>query len=354
MRVLIVCDFLFKYGSQQAMALTRTGLDVAILCRSHALEFGGSEAERDAWLSNLRAHGVRLFVVPGRVRSLSALPAMLGLRRQLRRWRPQIVHVHENHDPRLLALTSGYRTVLTVHDPLGHPGAPELTRGENWVFRRWFVRAERFVVHSRALIDELAPIVGGSERIVVIPHGATPRPEPLTAPAGPTVLMFGRLEAYKGVEVLVEAMRLLWIDRPDARLIVAGHGEASNLVPSDPRITLIARYIAESDVEPLLAKASVLVLPYTQASQSGVGLLAIAAGLPVVVSDLGGLPELAYEPSFVAEAGRPDTLAETIRRHIDDGADVRREVLRHARERFSWEHAAELTRELYDDLDRRS
>ena len=79
-----------------------------------------------------------------------------------------------------------------------------------------------------------------------------------------------------------------------------------------------------------------LVLPYTQASQSGVGLLAIAAGLPVVVSDLGGLPELAYEPSFVAEAGGPDTLAETIRRHIDDGADVRREVLRHARERFSW------------------
>ena len=99
-----------------------------------------------------------------------------------------------------------------MHDPLGHPGAPELTRGENWVFRRWFVRAERFV-HSRALIDELAPIVGGSERIVVIPHGATPRPEPLTAPAGPTVLMFGR--RGQSVEVLVEAMRLVWIDRAE-------------------------------------------------------------------------------------------------------------------------------------------
>jgi glycosyltransferase involved in cell wall biosynthesis len=353
-RVLIVCDFLFKYGSQQAMALTRAGLDVAMLCRSHALEFGGSEDEREEWLANLGAHGVRLFVIPGRVRSPSALPAMVGLRRELRRWRPQVVHVHENHDPRLLALTTGFRTVLTVHDPLGHPGAPELTSGENWVFRRWFVRARRFVVHSGTLIEELAPIVGGTDRIVVIPHGTTSRKAPLAPPATPTVLLFGRLEAYKGVEVLVEAMRLVWAGRQDVRLIVAGHGDASKLVPSDPRITLTDRYIPESEVEALLSKASLLALPYTQASQSGVGLLAIAAGLPVVVSDLGGLPELAYEPSFVAEAGRPDVLADTIRRHIDDGADVREAVLRHAREHFSWERAAELTKALYEELVPRS
>ena len=55
-----------------------------------------------------------------------------------------------------------------------------------------------------------------------------------------------------------------------------------------------------------------MALPYTQASQSGVGVLAIAAGVPVVVSDLGALPELAYDPSFVFEAGNPRALAETI------------------------------------------
>ena len=223
---------------------------------------------------------------------------------------PQIVHAHENHDPRMLALTCGYVTVLTVHDPLGHPGAPELTRGENWVFRRWFMRAQRFVVHGQALVEELVPIVGGDGRIVVIPHGTTARPAPLPPPEAPTVLLFGRLEAYKGVEVLVEAMRILWRHRPEVRLIVAGQGEAARLVPRDPRITLMARYISEHEVESLLSQASVVALPYTQASQSGVGLLAIAAGVPVVVSDLGGLPELAYEPSFVAQAGRPDALAD--------------------------------------------
>jgi glycosyltransferase involved in cell wall biosynthesis len=152
------------------------------------------------------------------------------------------------------------------------------------------------------------------------------------------------------VEVLVEAMRLLWAARPEVKLVVAGAGDAARLVPEDPRISLIPRYISENDVETLLAEASLVALPYTQASQSGVGMLAIAAGVPVVVSDLGSLPELAVDPSFVFAAANPRALADTIERHLEDGADVRRAVLRHARGRFSWGHAAQLTSELYREL----
>lgn len=349
MRILVVCDFLFKYGAQQARALAQLDHDVAMLCRSHALEFGGAEAERNEWLANLRREGIQMFVLPGRIRSISAVPRMLEIRRALREWDPHLVHVHENHDPRLLALTTGYRTVLTVHDPLGHPGAPELTRWEDWAFRRWFQRADRFVVHGRALVEELAPKVGRS-RIVVIPHGLWARSEPLARAGSPSVLLFGRLEQYKGVEVLVEAMRLVWSRRPEVRLVIAGAGEAARLVPDDPRIWLIPRYISESEMDSLLAEASLVALPYTQASQSGVGLLAIAAGVPVVVSDLGSLPELAYDPTFVFEAGNPRALADAIERHLDDRDDVRAAVLRHAQSRFSWPHAARMTSELYREL----
>jgi glycosyltransferase involved in cell wall biosynthesis len=348
-RVLIVCDFLFKYGSQQAQSLIQADHEVAMLCRSHALEFGGAAAERDELVERLRRDGIRIFEVPGRVRSLAAAPAMLAIRRELGRWRPQVVHVHENHDPRLLALTAGYPTVLTVHDPLGHPGAPTLTRAENWAFRRWFGRADRFVVHGQALVEELAPIVGRS-RIVVIPHGGSPRSEPLAPPESPSILLFGRLEQYKGVEVLIEALPLVWELRPEVRLVVAGAGVAAGLVPDDPRISLISRYISENEVEGLLAGASLVVLPYTQASQSGVGLLAIARGVPVVVSDLGALPELAYDHSFVAQAGNARALAATILRHLDDGAEERAAVLRHAHARFSWDLAAQLSTELYREL----
>ena len=302
MRILIVCDFLFKYGAQQARALAQIGHDVAMLCRSHALEFGGAEDERDEWIDGPPARGRPDARRPrprasGGCRSQDArdtasAPSMA----------PSGCARSREPRPAPAGATTGYPTVLTVHDPLGHPGAPELTRWENWVFRRWFRRAERFVVHGQALVDELEPIVGHG-RIMVIPHGLWPRSEPLRRPESPSVLLFGRLEQYKGVEVLVEAMRLLWARRPDVKLVVAGAGDAARLVPDDPRISLIPRYISESEVETLLAEASLVALPYTQASQSGVGVLAIAAGVPVVVSDLGALPELAYR-SLVRLRGR--------------------------------------------------
>ena len=349
MRILIVCDFFVKYGSQQARSLVNIGHDVAMLVRSHSVEFGGSAAERDEALDALRREGIQSFAVHGRVRSLTAVPRLLEIRRQLRKWRPEIVHVHENYDPRLVALTSGYRTVFTVHDPVQHPGTHPLTAAQERIFKRWFRRAERFVVHGHALAEELAPMVGRA-RIVVIPHGVWPRSEPLVRPTSPSVLLFGRLEQYKGVEVLVEGMRLLWQQRPEVRLVVAGAGEAARLVPDDPRISLIQRYIPEKEVDELLADASLMVLPYTQASQSGVGVLAIAAGVPVVVSDLGALPELAYDPSFVFEAGNPRALVETILRHLDHGADVRRAVLQLAQAHFSWDRVAQLSTELYREL----
>jgi glycosyltransferase involved in cell wall biosynthesis len=353
MRILIVCDFLFKYGSQQARSLAQIGHDVAMLLRPHALEFGGSTAERNEVIDVLRREGIHTFVVPGRVRSISAVPAMLRIRRELRRWRPEIVHVHENHDPRLLALTSGYRTVFTVHDPVEHLGARSFTRVETWIFGQWFRRAERFVVHGDALAEELAPIVGRA-RIVVIPHGVSPRSEPLPRPKSPSVLLFGRLEQYKGVDVLVEAMPLVWERHPETRLVVAGEGQAARLVREDPRISLIPRYIPEREVETLFGKASLVVLPYTQASQSGVGVMAIARGVPVVVSDLGALPELAVDSSFVVEAGNSRALAETIVRHLDDGPEVRSAVLRHAQSRFSWGRAAQMSAELYRELTRQN
>jgi glycosyltransferase involved in cell wall biosynthesis len=325
------------------------GHDVSMLVRSHALEFGGDTLERNEWVKGLRRDGIAIHVLPGRVRSISAIPRMLEIRRHLERWRPQIVHVHENHDPRLLALTRGYRTVLTVHDPVGHPGAPDLSRARNWAFRSWFRRADRFVVHGRALVEELEPLIGGRP-IAVIPHGVTVSSEPLSPPDSPTVLLFGRLEQYKGVEVLAEAMPQVWKERPDVRLVVAGTGPAAALVPADARVSLLDRYIPEPDVDTLLAHASLVVLPYTQASQSGVGMLATGAGVPVVVSDLGALPELACDPSFVVEAGNPAALAAAILRHVDDAPNMRDAVLQHARSNYSWDHAARLTTELYSDV----
>ena len=264
---------------------------------------------------------------------------------------PEIVHVHENHDPRLLGVTAGYVTVLTVHDPLGHPGAPELTRGENWVFRRWFVRAQRFVVHGQALVEELAPIVGGDDRIVVIPHGTSLRTEPLRPPDAPTVLLFGRLEAYKGVEVLVEAMR---------RVAATSRGQTDRgrRGPGIPSRPVGSTHHADREIH--LGESGRVV-----AGRGVARGVAVHAGEPErrrLLGDRGRragggqrsrrLPELAFDPSFVPRpASRmrspSDRAASRRRRGRETGGST-------SRSHFSWEHAARLTTALYRELARQN
>ena len=66
--------------------------------------------------------GVEILMLAGRIGSVARFPQTARLRRRLRRWRPDIVHAHENTDPALLAVCAGVPRVITVHDPSPHPG----------------------------------------------------------------------------------------------------------------------------------------------------------------------------------------------------------------------------------------
>ena len=101
---------------------------------------------------------------------------------------------------------------------------------------------------------------------------------------------------YKGLDVLLDAMASIWEQRPATTLTVAGEGEIpSHPALSDPRVTLRQEYLAEEEVPALFDAATCVVLPYRQASQSGVGSLAMQHGRAVVASRVGGLPELVGE-----------------------------------------------------------
>jgi glycosyltransferase involved in cell wall biosynthesis len=145
-------------------------------------------------------------------------------------------------------------------------------------------------------------------------------------------------------------MNIVWEQRPETLLLVAGKGPELAAVPRHPRIEVVPGYVPETEVEALLARASLVVLPYLEASQSGVGSTAVGLGVPVVVSDAGGLSELASDPSFVAPAGEAQALADALLRHLDDGAAVRTEVLARARREIGWDSVAARAVEIYDEL----
>jgi alpha-maltose-1-phosphate synthase len=345
-RVLIVCDWFLKHAVRQTAALARAGADVSLLCRSHDLEFGGSATERHALLAEL--NGIPVRVLAGRVRSVSRSGQIVQLRRSTRHWRPDVVHAQDNTDPGLLGIVGGLPRALTIHDPVPHPGHPALGRFDAAVRRRWISGSSLILVHGQSLVDDL-PTWIPREDVAVVPLGVPVAEQPLPTPARPSILLFGRLQRYKGVSVLLDAMNLVWRSRPDVLLRIAGEGPEAAVVPADERIDLRAGYVAETDVEALLAETTVAVLPYVQASQSGVGSLALSYGVPTIVSDVGSLRDLAVDETYLVPPGDPEALAGAILAHVEDDDSSRNAALEFARRRLSWDACAPRLLELYAD-----
>lgn len=351
MRVVVTCDWFLKYAAEQTAALARTGAEVALLCRDHAFEFGGDRDERAATLAPARSAGVQVLEIPGRLRDPVALPSLLALRRQLARWRPQVVHAHDGADARALAILPRVPAVLTLHDPVPHPGQPVPPSRKRWFLHgsrdAWRERAQIVIVHSESLRPEVALARG--QRLAVIPHGLRALSRPLPPPAIPAIGFFGRLTPYKGLEVLASAMPLVWASRPETHLRLAGAGEVQFPL-RDERVHIRAGYLPEAEFEAFFSQTTLSVLPYTQASQTGAGSVAVGHGVPVVVTRVGGLPDLALDETYAVAPGDPGALAHALVRHLGDGADVRERVLRELAGPRTWDAAAAQSLELYRSL----
>jgi glycosyltransferase involved in cell wall biosynthesis len=350
-RVVVACDWFLKYATAQSAALARAGASVMLLCRAHAHEFGGDERERQAALDGARAAGVCVVEAPGRLSDPRALAAWPSIAARLRRFAPQVVHAHDGADPRAQAALAGRPTVLTIHDPVPHPGQPLAAVRKRWLLHgsrdAWRARARVIVVHSEVLRSSVG--LGAGQSCAVIPHGMDVAARPLPAPAHPALGFFGRLVPYKGLDVLARAMPLVWQRRPETRLRVAGAGEQP-LELEDRRVHIERRYLPEADIPAFFGAASLTVLPYTQASQTGVGSQAVGFGVPVVVSRLGGLPDLTLDTSYVVAPGDPEALASALVRHLDDGAEVRTRVLEHVARPRGWAAVADRALSLYEQV----
>jgi len=350
LRVLLICDWFFAYCAAQAVGLSTSGASVMVVCRDHLAEFAGSRAEWDHHLARMIDAGVAVSVVRGRVRSRSALYSGVRAWSAARRWRPDIAHAHPNHDPWLLLVSGNSPLVVTVHDAVPHPGQPMLGMFKAALDRLWLRRADGIVVHGEQ-IEAVCRARGLDVPIAVIPHGTELAAAPDPVPRNRDVLFFGRLEPYKGIGVLVEAMEEVWRVYPAVRLTVAGRGPAATEVPDgDPRIRRIAGYVSDEDRDRLFAEATLLVAPYLEASQSGVVSLAVARGIPAVVSDAGALPDLAVDPSLVVPVGDARALANAVITTLEHGETLRRRVYDMASERLSWPVVSGLTLAFYRRL----
>ncbi len=283
-------------------------------------------------------------VFPARIRKLAMLVAG---------WRPDILLFPMFHpwNAALQKSLASTPSIVFVHDPLPHPGL------EGWLHARFenasLAAASCCAVLSQALVPALVQRGVPPARIAVIPHGLIQYARPAgngKKHPGPTLLFFGRIAAYKGLEVLLEAFSQVRAHRKDLRLLVAGEG---SLVPYHRQleglegVEVINRWVADEDVPGLFDQADMVVLPYTSASQSGVLAVAAAFGLPVVATRVGGLPEQIIDgkTGLLVEPDSADALAKAIQRLLDDpplAARLGQALKLEFEEQRSWEKVAQM------------
>lgn len=259
----------------------------------------------------------------------------------------------------------GPRLVLTAHDVMPREPRPGQLRGQRLLYERF----DAIVVHSQHGVARLVDELGlDSERIQVIRHGAFmhlaelpvgPPPFGAEEPAGPVVLFFGLIRPYKGLDVLIEAWRRLNGRRPQgAQLWVAGMPRmdlaSAGSAAAGEGIHVTPRFITDAEIPAYFARADLVVLPYREIDQSGVLFTALAFGKPLLLSDVGGFPEMAATgAASIVPADDPDALAQELTQLLNDRtrlASMAAAARAAAQGPYSWRAVAREHLDLYERL----
>jgi glycosyltransferase involved in cell wall biosynthesis len=293
----------------------------------------------------------------------------------MRELKPDIIHFQWLPVPLLDGFFLGELSqvaplVLTVHNARSHGSLMQRLYQD---FRRTAIlrHFQAIVVHSQFTRQQIveknwAP----ADRIHVIPHGVldyylslegSGREEQVLA-SHQTVMFFGNIEAYKGLDVLIRAFALLPADLlAPTQLLVAGSPNTdiaalqklARDLGIEGRIVWKLGYIREEEVPELFRSATIVALPYRAIDQSGVLMTALAFGKAIVASRAGGFPEVITDgvhgilvtPGDVQDLARAlqDLLANPARRQAMEQAT------RHlATTELSWATSAQKTIDLYE------
>jgi glycosyltransferase involved in cell wall biosynthesis len=295
MRILLLAPAIADYCVEYANALAN---------RAHVTLVAPHRTFKDDAKFVDSAVDLRLMDWP-RHRSLKNLNFMYRLRRQIDLLRPDVVHILSEGVLWLnlvLPTAQKYGLVTTVHDVTYHPGDRASRRVPRWFADQLIRRSDRIIVHGsilRTAAESRYPEI--RDRLSILPHIVLKKYRDISVirnmkrcSSGTTnVLFFGRIYPYKGLHVLIKSIALVTKKFPDIRVVIAGGGDNfSNYkrqMVDQKFFEIRNRYIPDEEAAQLFIDADIVVLPYVEASQSGVLAIANAFGKAVIVTDVGEL-----------------------------------------------------------------
>lgn len=303
---------------------------------------------------------------------------------------PRVFHILWNNKIELFDRTLlmayyralGRKLVMTAHNVNAgrRDGTDSLVNRVS--LRAQYRLCDHIFVHTNRMKRELIEQFGVSPgRVTVIPYGLNNAvlDSSLTPseakrhfgihPAERTILFFGQIGPYKGLDVLVTAFEALLERRQDYRLMVAGKPKPGadqywsavlrRLQPhiAQGRVIADIRHIPDDETELYFKAADVLVLPYREIFQSGILFLGYSFGLPVVATDVGSLKDDVLEgrTGMVCRPESPEDLAASIARYFDGDLfraldRTRLDIRTHLKAEHSWDVVAGMTRDVYAQL----
>ncbi|QGU01010.1 2-deoxystreptamine glucosyltransferase [Corynebacterium kalinowskii] len=304
----------------------------------------------------LEALPVSQFSVPtynSKLGVITGIPRLLANMYRLRKW------IQDNHIKRVVStMESIYQSIAIplllprdveyvscIHDGQSHPGEGHILQE----FGRHLElgRADFIVTFSDAVTKILQNNV--RQRILVEDHppfdADIPVSEARTLPTVPVVGFFGRLQKYKGLDLLLESARILRESGLEFELEIVGHGEEAVLQETEAgkQASWDARWIPESEISHIISRFDVMVFPYIEASQSGPVTLALSHAIPCVSTPVGAIPSQVAGFGLVSAEVTAESFAEELRKLISD-APLYRELSQSALElkhsKFSWNDLA--------------
>jgi glycosyltransferase involved in cell wall biosynthesis len=315
-----------RFGACLAEALRdRPGIDVALsLCRDAEIMTGPNPPVCEMPVRTYR--GVASFLLRLATAPL-ALPFLLV---RLRRLRPDLAICAMPGPLDLLMAVSllvlRCRLVVVVHDADAHQGDGFPLQ---MILQRLLCRcADGLAVlcrHVGARLEQQGLVGNARQKLIRFEHPPFAFDRSATelaakrADGPPRLLCFGRLLAYKGLDLLAEAVAALPPEVAVSVRVVGSGPESPSLqaLRACRGVTVENRWVPETEIGALLAWSDALILPYREASQSGVAAAALAVGLPVIATRVGGLEEqLANAPEAVLCEPDADSLAGAIKRWL--------------------------------------
>jgi len=264
----------------------------------------------------------------------------------------------------------GKPIIFTVHNVLSHERSSIYETASRLLFKL----GNHFIVHTEKNRQQMMNAYGiDSEHISVIPHGSLDfhvhngvnrsaiREKLGIESTRKVILLFGAVRAYKGVDTAIEAFSKVLQEVPDSILLIAGklwqkwdpyQRQIDELGITDSVKTYLD-YIPSGDVYKYFEIADLVILPYHQFdSQSGVGTTAVSFRKPMIVTDVGGLPDLVEDRRYVVPPKDPEALAQKIKKCLKNpiqltdmacSSDV-------VAKRLSWSAIALKTCRIYEQL----